>query len=133
VERPRRKVRFARSIHRLIGMAGSKLHLAGDNGGLPLSVILTAANANDSTMLEAVLDIPLIRACPPGAVAADLPRFTPTRPMTIAVAGPICAGMHPLADRPAHGRVLGPVGPSSLDDRADRGLAGWLPAAADPL
>jgi transposase len=36
--------------------------VAGDRGGLPLSVILSAANANDSTMLEAVLeDIPLIR------------------------------------------------------------------------
>jgi hypothetical protein len=37
-------------------------HVAGDAGGLPLSVTLSAANANDSTMLEAVLDdIPPIR------------------------------------------------------------------------
>jgi transposase len=44
------------------GKAGSKLHLAGDAGGLPLSVVVSAANANDSTMLEAVLDdIPAIR------------------------------------------------------------------------
>jgi|Tabmets5t2r1_1033131.scaffolds.fasta_scaffold135950_2 hypothetical protein len=35
---------------------GSKLHLAGDAGGLPLAVILSAANANDATMFEAVLD-----------------------------------------------------------------------------
>jgi transposase len=43
------------------GKAGSKLHLAGDAGGLPLSVVVSAANANDSTMLEAVLeDIPPI-------------------------------------------------------------------------
>jgi transposase len=42
--------------------AGSKLHVAGDAGGLPLSVVVSAANANDSTMLEAVLDdIPPIR------------------------------------------------------------------------
>jgi transposase len=38
------------------GKPGSKLHVAGDRGGLPLSLILSAANANDSTMLEAVLD-----------------------------------------------------------------------------
>ena len=44
------------------GKRGSKLHLAGDAGGLPLSVILSAANAGDATMLEAVLDdIPAIR------------------------------------------------------------------------
>jgi IS5 family transposase len=36
--------------------------VAGDAGGLPLSVILSAANANDATMFEAVLDdIPPIR------------------------------------------------------------------------
>ena len=36
--------------------------MAGDAGGLPLAVIISAANANDSTMLEAVLeDIPPIR------------------------------------------------------------------------
>jgi IS5 family transposase len=44
------------------GKAGSKLHLATDVDGLPLSLIVSAANANDSTMLEAVLDdIPAIR------------------------------------------------------------------------
>jgi IS5 family transposase len=36
--------------------------VAGDAGGLPLSLVLSAANANDATMLEAVLDdIPAIR------------------------------------------------------------------------
>ena len=44
------------------GKAGSKLHVAGDASGLPLSVVVSAANANDSTMLEAVLDdLPPIR------------------------------------------------------------------------
>lgn len=52
--------------------------MAGECGGLPLSVILSAANANDSTMLEAVLeDIPLIhmptgrRRRRPGKLHAD--------------------------------------------------------------
>jgi hypothetical protein len=36
--------------------------VAGDAGGLPLAVVLAAANAHDSTMLEAVVDdIPPIR------------------------------------------------------------------------
>src|SRR5215211_5341365 len=42
--------------------AGSKLHLAVEGGGLPLSVLVTGANTNDSTMLEALLDdIPAVR------------------------------------------------------------------------
>jgi IS5 family transposase len=52
--------------------------VAGEAGGLPLSVIISAANANDSTMLEAVLDdIPAIRMPSgrrrrrPGKVHAD--------------------------------------------------------------
>jgi transposase len=60
------------------GKAGSKLHLAGERGGLPVAVVLSAANANDSTMLEAVVDdIPPIvmpsgrRHRRPGAVHAD--------------------------------------------------------------
>ena len=40
----------------------SKLHLAGERGGLPISVVLSAANTNDATLFEAVLDdIPPIR------------------------------------------------------------------------
>jgi transposase len=43
------------------GKASSKLHLAGDATGLPLSLIVSAANASDATVLEAVLDdIPAI-------------------------------------------------------------------------
>ncbi len=52
--------------------------MAGDAGGLPLAVIISAANTNDSTMLEAVLeDIPPIRMPTgrqrrrPGKVHAD--------------------------------------------------------------
>jgi hypothetical protein len=52
--------------------------VAGDGGGLPISVVLSAANANDATMLEAVVDdIPPIRMLSgrrrrrPGTVHAD--------------------------------------------------------------
>jgi IS5 family transposase len=44
------------------GKPGSKLHLVWDGRGLPLTVVVTAANVNDSTMFEAVLDdLPAVR------------------------------------------------------------------------
>jgi hypothetical protein len=48
------------------GKPGSKLHLVCDAGGLPLTAVVTAANVNDTTMFQAVVDdISLIRT-PPG-------------------------------------------------------------------
>jgi len=44
------------------GKPGTKLHLVGDGGGLPLTAVVTAANVNDTTMFQAVVeDIPPIR------------------------------------------------------------------------
>ena len=44
------------------GKPRSKFHLVCDGGGLPLTAVVTAANVNDTTMLEAVLDdIPPVR------------------------------------------------------------------------
>jgi transposase len=41
---------------------GSKLHLAVEGGGLPLSLLVTGANTNDSIVFEALLDdIPAVR------------------------------------------------------------------------
>jgi transposase len=58
--------------------AGSKLHVAVDGGGLPLSVLVTGANTDDSLVFEALLDdIPLVRTaagrrrCRPEKVHAD--------------------------------------------------------------
>jgi transposase len=60
------------------GKPGSKLHLVCDDGGLPLAAVITAANVNDTTMFQAVVDdIPPIRTpsgqrrTRPGAVHAD--------------------------------------------------------------
>jgi DDE family transposase len=106
----------------------------GERNGLPVSVVLSAANANDSTMLAAVLDdIPPIRMPTgrhrrrPGTVHADkaydhrrLPRLpAPARDQA--------------ADRPPHDRVLPTAWPSPLDHRAHRGLAWRMATAADPL
>ena len=38
------------------GRPGSKHHLITDRNGIPLAVLLTGANAHDSTMFEALLD-----------------------------------------------------------------------------
>jgi IS5 family transposase len=60
------------------GKPGSNLHLACDGGGLPLTAVITAANVNDTTMFQVVVDdIPPIRTpsgqrrTRPGAVHAD--------------------------------------------------------------
>jgi IS5 family transposase len=60
------------------GKPGSKLHLVCDGGGLPLAAVITAANVNDTTMFEAVLDdVPPVRTpsgqrrTRPGTVHAD--------------------------------------------------------------
>ena len=75
--------------------------MAGEADGLPLAVVISAANANDATMLEAVLnDIPAIRM-PPGGVADGPANSTPTRRMTIAAAAPSCAGVASNRGSPA--------------------------------
>ena len=38
------------------GKPGSKIHAVSDRNGLPLTVLVSAANVNDSTVLEDVLD-----------------------------------------------------------------------------
>jgi IS5 family transposase len=60
------------------GKPGSKLHLITDGHGLPLAVAVTAANVNDSTAFEGLIDdVPAVRApsgrrrCRPGTVHAD--------------------------------------------------------------
>jgi transposase len=57
---------------------GSKLHLAVEGSGLPLSLLVTAANTNDSLVFEALLDdIPTVRTpaggrrCRPDKCHAD--------------------------------------------------------------
>jgi hypothetical protein len=60
------------------GKPGSKLHLVCDGRGLPLTAAVTAANVNDTTMFQAVVDdIPPVRTpagrrrTRPAAVHAD--------------------------------------------------------------
>ncbi len=55
------------------GKPGSKLHLVCDGGGLPLTAIVTAANVNDTTMFQALLDeVPAVLKCFLGVHAAWL-------------------------------------------------------------
>jgi transposase len=60
------------------GKPGSKLHLVCDGSGLPLTAVVTAANVNDTTIFQAVVDdVPPIRTPSgqrrrrPGKVHAD--------------------------------------------------------------
>jgi transposase len=60
------------------GKPGSKLQLVCDGGGLPLTAVVTAANVNDTTVFQAVMDdVPPIRTptgqrrTRPGKLAAD--------------------------------------------------------------
>jgi transposase len=56
------------------GKPGTKLHLGCDGSGLPLTAVVTAANVNDTTMFQAVVDdiAPAgRRRTRPGAVHAD--------------------------------------------------------------
>ena len=60
------------------GKPGSKLHLVCDGQGLPLVAAVTAANVNDATVFEALLDdVPAVRTpsgrrrCRPSKVHAD--------------------------------------------------------------
>ena len=57
---------------------GSKLHLAAEGTGLPLSLLVTAANTPDAVVFEALLDdIPAV--CPPSGPTAVPPRQGPRR------------------------------------------------------
>jgi transposase len=65
-------------IPSIVASLGSKLHVVCDGGGLPLTAAVTAANAGDTIMFQAVLDdVPPIRApsgrrrTRPGKVHAD--------------------------------------------------------------
>jgi hypothetical protein len=115
------------------GKRGSKLHLAGERGDLPLSVVLSVANTADSALFEAVL------GRHPGDPDADRPPAAPparcmaSTPTIIAVAGRSTSAWHPLPDRPPHDRALGLAWPLPPDDRAYRRLAWWMAAEADPL
>jgi hypothetical protein len=65
---------------------GSKLHLAVDGGGLPLSLLVTGANTNDSIVFEALLDdLPPVRT-PAGQRRCRPTSATQTRPTTTAAA-----------------------------------------------
>jgi hypothetical protein len=73
-------------------------------GTLLMDLLTAAANANDSTLFEAVLDdIPPI-LIPTGAAGTDRARSTPTRPTIIAAVAATCAD---------EGSARGPLGVAS--------------------
>jgi Transposase DDE domain len=97
------------------GKPGSKLHLVTDGQGLPLAVAVTAANVNDSTMFEGLLDdVPAV--CTPSVGGAAGPTSCMrTRDMTPGVAAPISAAV---------GSRLGSHGAGSSRRPGSAGTAG---------
>jgi transposase len=74
------------------GKPGSKLHLVCEGGGLPLTVVVTAANVADTIMFAALLDDLAAIGTSSGrrrALPAGVPR---TRAMTARPTGPGCGG-----------------------------------------
>lgn len=62
--------------------------LANEGGGMPLSLLVTAANTPDAAVFEALLDdIPKVRTRLVGGAAAPA-NVTPTRPTTTGTAAP---------------------------------------------
>jgi hypothetical protein len=108
--------------------------VAGDKGGLPLSVVVSGANANDATMFEAVLDdIPPIRMPNgrrrrrPGKVHAD--KAYDHRRCRAYLRR---RGIRPrIARRGIESSAR--LGRHPVDDRAHRGMAWRVAAAAHPL
>jgi hypothetical protein len=102
--------------------------VTGERGGPPVSVVLSAANANDATMLEAVLDdIPPIVMPPGGAGPA---RSKLTGPTIIAAAVPTSDGEASARESPDAASSPRRGGPLPLDDRMHPRLAGRVAAAA---
>jgi hypothetical protein len=92
---------------------GPHIH-AVDGSGLPLTVAVTAANVNDSTMFEALMDdVPAVRTpsgrrrCRPGTVHADR-GMRPALPRLSATAWDQCP------DRAPRDRVVEAAGPLPL-------------------
>jgi len=98
------------------GKPGSKRHLVVDRQGIPLAVLLTAANVHDSTVLEEALDAaPCRRSASRAAVrGAARGSCTPTRPTTT-----------PAAATPAAGAASSPESPGA----ASRAASGWVGTA----
>jgi transposase len=107
------------------GKARSKLHLAGERGGLPLAVILSSANANDSTMFEAVVDdIPPIRM-PSGRRRRRPAKSTLTRPTIVAAAATICVGVG-FAHGSPDAASSPPSGLVAIGGRSSAPARGWV-------
>ena len=117
------------------GKPGSKRHLVVDRQGIPLAVLLTAANVHDSVVLEEALDaVPPVRQPRgrprrrPKKLHADKAYDYPPLPPRLPEAG------HRPPDRPARDREQrAPSRPASMGGRAHPVLDRPLPSADRPV
>ena len=116
------------------GKPGSKRHLVVDRQGIPLAVLLTAANVHDSTVLEEALD-----AVPPVRQPRGRPRRRPKKLHTDkAYDYPLLPPRPPQAwhrppDRPARDREQRAIRPAPLGGRTHPVLDRPLPPVGGPL
>jgi len=112
------------------GKPGSKLHLVCDGGGLPLTAAVTAANVNDTTMFQALLDdVPPVRT--PAGQRRTQAGQGPCRQGVRQRSQPDlpAAPWDQAADRPAWGGVVGAAGAASVEGRAVAVVVELLAAA----
>jgi hypothetical protein len=112
---------------------GSKLHLAVEGGGLPLSVLVTGANTNDGLVFEALLDDLPACARRPAVGAAGPRRSMPTRPTTIAAAAATCRVGGSRCALPAVGSSPRSGWAATAGGGTHDRLVGGVPAVAHPL
>jgi transposase len=113
------------------GKPGSKLQLVCDGGGLPLAAVVTAANVNDTTVFQAVMDdVPPIRT--PAGRRRTRPGKAPRRQGVRQPSQPClpAAAWDQGADRAASDRVVDPAWAPPVEGRAITVVAELLAAAA---
>ena len=115
------------------GKQGTKLHLAGDAGGLPLAWCSPPPTPTTRPCLGPWWTTSRRPACPLAGDAAGRAPSTPTRATTTHAAARSCDAVGSPPHRPAPRGVLAAAWPPPLADRADDRLAAWLAAAAGPL
>jgi transposase len=99
------------------GKPASKYHLLVDHHGLPLRVLLSAADTHDSTLFEPLLETnPAVRGHRPHPAGPDADRRSCTPTRTTRVAADICTGERSRSASPS----------CSIEDRTKLGRHRWV-------
>ncbi len=112
------------------GKRGSKYHVLIEGTGIPLAAVLTAANVNDTTMLEAVLDAVLPIHGRRGAPRRRPAKLHADKGYASKKNRAACyPSADPAADCSGRHRTERPAGSPSVEGRTDPSLAGPVRSA----